>query len=313
MKYAAKKGLMLLLTMLIVSFLVFVAFQIIPGDPTTKLLGTQATPERIAALRAELGLDDPWLLRYWNWLKAFVTGDMGRSYSYSLPVSQLIGEKLPVTLRLSSMAFLFIVVFSLPLGILFSTRPVQKADGFITTVNQVAMSIPPFFMGILICYLFGTLLKWFVPGDYISYGENAAAHMVYLVFPAFAIAIPRIAMTVRLLRSTIAAQMKENYVRTAYSRGGSPAGILWGHVLKNSLLPVVTFLAMTFADIVANSIVVEQVFGIPGLGRLLLAGISNQDQPTAQAIIVVIAAVVMVLNYAADLVNQRIDPRLRLE
>lgn len=313
MKYAAKKGLMLLLTMLIVSFLVFVAFQIIPGDPTTKLLGTQATPERIAALRAELGLDDPWLLRYWNWLKAFVTGDMGKSYSYSLPVSQLIGEKLPITLRLSAMAFIFIVALSLPLGILFSTRPAQKADGFITTVNQVAMSIPPFFMGILISYLFGTVFKWFVPGGYVAYEENAAAHMTYLVFPALAIAIPRIAMTVRLLRSTIAAQMKENYVRTAYSRGGSPAGILWGHVLKNSLLPVVTFLAMTFSDIVANSIVVEQVFGIPGLGRLLLAGISNQDQPTAQAIIVIIAAVVMVLNYAADLVNQRIDPRLRLE
>ncbi len=313
MKYAVKRGIMMLFTMLAVSFLVFVAFQIIPGDPTTRLLGTQATPERIAALRAELGLDDPWLLRYWNWLKAFVTGDMGTSYSYNLPVSQLVGEKLPVTLRLSCMAFLFIVVLSLPLGVLFSTRPAQKADGLITTVNQVAMSIPPFFMGILISYLFGSLFHWFVPGAYVAYGDDPAAHMTYLIFPALAIAIPRIAMTVRLLRSTIAAQMKENYVRTAYSRGGSPAGILCGHVLKNSLLPVVTFLAMTFADIVANSIVVEQVFGIPGLGRLLLAGISNQDQPTAQAIIVMIAAVVMVLNYAADLINQRIDPRLRLE
>ena len=304
---------MLLLTMLIVSFLVFVAFQILPGDPTTKLLGTQATPERIAALRAELGLDDPWLVRYWNWLRDFVTGDMGKSYSYNMPVSELVGEKLPVTLRLSSMAFAFIVAFSLPLGILFASRPARKVDGLITAVNQIAMSIPPFFMGIIICYLFGTLLKWFLPGSYVSYGENPAGHLVYLIFPAFAIAIPRIAMTVRLLRSTIAAQMKENYVRTAYSRGSSPAGVLWGHVLKNSLLPVVTFLAMTFADIVANSIVVEQVFGIPGMGRLLLAGISNQDQPTAQAIIVIIALVVMVMNYAADLINQRIDPRLRLQ
>ena len=313
MKYAAKKGLMLLLTMLIVSFLVIVAFQILPGDPTTKLLGTQATPERIAALRAELGLDDPWLLRYWNWLKAFVTGDMGTSYSYGMPVSRLVGEKLPVTLRLSGLAFLFILVFSMPLGILFASRAARKVDGVITTFNQVIMSVPPFFMGIIISYLFGTLLKWFIPGNYVSLGEDPMGHMVYLLFPAFAIAIPRIAMTVRLLRSTIAAQMKENYVRTAYSRGGSPAGILWGHVLKNSLLPVVTFLAMTFADIVANSIVVEQVFGIPGLGRLLLAGISNQDQPTAQAIIVIISFVVMVMNYAADLINQRIDPRLRLQ
>lgn len=313
MKYAAKRFAMLLVTMVVVSFLTFAAFSIISGDAAIAKLGTEATPEQLAALRAEMGIDRPLLVRYGEWLAGFFTGDLGTSYSYQQPVSQLIASKTAITLCLSLLSFLIIVAVSIPLGVRSARSSGGALDGARTAFNQLCMAVPPFFTGILLSWLFGIVLKWFTPGgQFPSLTEDFAGAMKYLLFAAISIAIPRIAMTVRMLRSTILSEMQKDYVRTAISRGNDRSAVLYVHVLKNSLVPVVTFLAQTMAEIVAASIVVEQVFSIPGLGRMLVASISNRDYPVVEAIVVILAFWVVLAGTVADLVNQRIDPRLRL-
>ena len=312
MKYAVKKLGMMLLTMLIVSFLAFLAFQVIPGDPTNTILGTDATPEQVEALRAQLGLDRPFFVRYFDWLFSFMRGDFGTSYSYSMPVSEMLSGKLTVTLLLAALSFILTVVVSIPVGILSADRG-GWLDKSLTVMGQITMAVPPFFIGILLTYLFGLILHWFTPGEFISPQSSFWGSVGYLMFPAAAIALPRIAMTVKMLRSGILGELNRDYVRTAHSRGNDRSAILYRHVLRNAVVPTVAFLAMTIADIVAGSVVIEQVFAIPGMGRLLFSSISNRDYPVVQAVIVLMAFWVVLINFIADMINQRLDPRLRLQ
>ena len=312
MKYAAKRIAMLLLTMVIVSLLAFVAFDLISGDPATAMLGTEATPEKVAALREQLGLNRPLMVRYGEWLLGFFTGDLGVSYSYRQPVWDLIAPKVLVTLCLSGLTFVLIVAVSIPLGLRSARSSGGILGGVRTLVNQLCMAVPPFFTGILLSWLFSALLRWFVHGQFPGLDKDLGGSLKYLFFAALALAIPRIAMTVRMLRSTVQGEMRKDYVRTAISRGNDRGGVLYRHVLKNALVPVVTFLAQTMAEIVASSIVVEQVFAIPGLGRMLVSSIANRDYPTVQAIVVILAFWVVLAGTVADIVNQCIDPRLRL-
>ena len=308
----AKKTGTLLLTLLLVSAMAFLAFQIIPGDPVTKILGTDYTPERAATLRHELGLEGDLSARYLRWLAGFITGDFGISYSYMKPVGQVMQGKLAVTAALSVLSWLLVLLFSIPLGVALARYHKGVFARAAATVNQVFMAVPPFFIGILFTYLFGLLLKWFVPGKFVPFSQSFWGCLGYLFFPALAIAIPKAAKTARLLVSSIMGEMQKDYVRTAYSRGNSRWMVIRTHVLRNALLPVVTYLAMSLADIVAGSIIVEQVFVVPGIGRLLVASIASRDFPVALTIVVLIAALVVFMNYVADLVTQFIDPRVRL-
>lgn len=309
MKYALKRAAAGLATILIVSFLTYAAFDLI-SDAATAMLGTAATPERIAALRAELGLDRPLPVRYGGWLLGFFTGDLGVSHNYKQPVWDLIAPKVGLTLCLSLLSFTLIVVVSIPLGVFTAGR--RRLEGAWTAFNQLGMAVPPFFTGILLSWVFGVGLKWFMPGQFPDPGKDLAGAAAYLFFAAAALSIPRIAMTVRMLRSTVRQELEKDYVRTAIARGNDRGQVLRRHVLKNALPPVVTFLAQTMAEIVAGSIVVEQVFVIPGLGRMLVSSIANRDYPVVQAIVVILAFWVVLAGTAADLINQRIDPRLRL-
>lgn len=312
MKTVLKKLFTLIITLLLVSLLAFLAFQIIPGDPTTRLLGTEATPEAVAALRQQLGLDDPVLVRYFRWLTAFCRGDMGMSYNYRMPVSDMIGEKLAITFLLTAMSFTITVLLSIPLGVLAGSVKKPTLDWIFTALNQLFMSIPPFFVGILSCFFFGILLRLFVPGNFVPYTQSVAGCMAYLFFPAISLALSRIAMTVKMLRSSIRRELSADYVRTALSRGAAPGDILRRHVLKNALIPVITFLASSAAEMMTGSIIMEQVFTIPGIGRLLLASIGNRDFPVVQAVVVILAVWIVLVHFLADLLNQLADPRLRL-
>lgn len=312
MGYLAKRILILIATLLLVTILAFLAFQVIPGDPVLSMLGTEYTPERAAALRDELGLNGPLLVRYFSWLGGFLTGDFGVSYSYSMTVAELIGPQLPVTLTLTVMAFALILLISFPLGLFTARHEGGILDRFLTVVNQIAMSVPPFLLGILLTYVFGLILRLFTPGNYISYRESVSGFLGYMIFPAVAVAVPKIAMTVKLLRGSLLSELHSDYVRTAYSKGNTKKSVLYRHVLRNALIPVLTFLAMTIADIVAGSIIIEQVFAVPGMGRMLLQSISARDYPVVQAIIVIIAFVVVLANFAADLIYQVVDPRIEL-
>ena len=300
----------MIVTLIAVSFLVFLAFEIIPGDVAVSQLGTEATPERVAALRHELGLDRPFLVRYGDWIFSYIKGDFGTSYSYHIPVSSMIAQKIPITLAMSLIAFVITIAISLPLGVEMAKRVGSKVDKCVYTANQVVMSVPEFFLGIIITYVFGLVLHWFKPGGYVSYTVSFGRFIGYLIFPSIAIALPKIAMTVKLLRSSIITESKKDYVRTAYSRGNSTTQVLYKHVLRNAMIPVVTFLGMVFTNMIAGSIVVEQVFNIPGLGRILLTSISNRDYPVTQAIILLIAALVIVVNFIVDIIYHILDPRV---
>ena len=312
MQYVLKKTGVLLATLLLVSLFAFLAFEIIPGDPTTMLLGSEYTPERAEALRHSMGLDRNVFVRYWSWLLAFLRGDMGTSYSYAMPVREVLRGKILVTVVLSIMSWALVTALSMPLGVAlvrYQNKPFGKIG---VSVNQILMAVPPFFLGILLTYLFGLLLRAFIPGRFVPLEESIPESLKYLLFPALAISIPKAAKTVKLLRSSLLSEMKRDYVLTAYSHGNSRWMVIKNHVFRNALLPVVTYLAMSLADIVASSIIVEQVFVIPGLGRLLVASISNRDYPVALCIVVMIASVVVIMNYLADILTQMIDPRVRL-
>lgn len=312
MTYVFKKTGVLIATLLLVSLLAFLAFQIIPADPVTMMLGTDYTPERAEALRRQLGLDRGVLVRYWDWLSGFVRGDIGVSYSYAVEVREVLRGKIAVTAALSLLSWFLVTAVSIPLGIALARYKGRKLEQITVSLNQILMSVPSFFLGILLTWLFGLVLRLFIPGRFVPFSESIWGCLGYLFFPALAISVPKTAKTAKLLRSAILGEMKQDYVLTAYSHGNSRWMVISRHVLRNALLPVVTYLAMSLADIVASSIIVEQVFVVPGLGRLLIASISNRDYPVALCIVVMIAFVVVVMNYLADLLTQAIDPRVRL-
>lgn len=313
MKYVGKKLGAMLVTLLLISFLVFLAFDIIPGDAAMAQLGTEATPERLEALREEMGLNKPMIERYLIWLVAFVQGDFGDSYKYNMPVADLILSKLPITVIMALISFTIMVLVSLPLGIYTAKHNGKRIDRCITVINQVLMAVPHFFLGIVITYVFGLVLKLFVPGDYVSYEKDFGAFLSYIIFPCIAIAIPKIAMSVKLLKSSCVEEAKKDYVRTAYSKGNNTSKVLYRHVLRNAMIPVVTLWGMTLADMLVGSIVIEQVFNVPGIGRILLTSISYRDYPVVQAIIVLIAVVVIVTNFCVDVIYQLIDPRISVQ
>ena len=303
---------LLLITLLLITMAAFLAFQMIPGDPTTKMLGTEWTPEKAEALRVELGLDKPVLQRYFSWLLGVFTGDTGRSYSYNKPVSELLAGKVSITLILSAIAFALTAGISIPLGLVLARHPGGFLDRLAKVINQITMSIPTFFTGIILMSIFGSVLGVFTPGVFVPFAENPGQYLLHMFFAALSIALPKSAMLLRLFNSSLGAQAEREYVRTAYSRGCSRGMTLKRHVFKNAIMPVVTFLAWVLGDIIAGSVIIEQIFAIPGLGRLLLLSISNRDFPVVQLIVVILASVIVTANFAADAINRAIDPRMRV-
>ena len=310
MRYIIKKVLMMVLTLIVVSICVFLSFNIIPGDPATRRLGTEATPELIEQVREEMGLNEPLIVRYKDWVVSMLEGDMGTSYTYSLPVSSMIADKIPITVTLALMSFVLMIAISIPLGLYTAKHAGGTIDRIIVVINQIVMAIPPFFSGILLSLIFGMILKLFTPGAFVSYKTDLKGFIHYLIFPAIAIALPKASMCIKLLRSSVIEEAAKDYTRTAYSRGNSTNEVLYKHVLKNAMIPVITFMGMALADMIAGSIVIEQVFGIPGISRILMTSISNRDYPVVEAIIMMIAAIVIVTNLLVDIIYRIVDPRI---
>lgn len=311
MGFIGKKIGTLIITLLLISMAAFLAFQIIPGDPAAAMLGMDATPAQLEAMREEMGLNAPLPVRYGAWVAGLLKGDLGISYNYQLPVAELLQDKLPVTIALAGITLALILVLSIPMGLLTARFADRRMGGLLNVGNQAVMAIPSFFLGVLIILVFGLLLKWFTPGQYVSYQDDLSGFLGYLIAPGLAIAIPKSAMVVKFLRNSVLDQKKSDYVRTAKSKGNSEKRILYRHILKNAAIPVITILGMMIADTMAGSIVVEQVFNLPGIGRLLVASIGNRDYPVVQAVIVYIAAIVVSVNCMVDILYRYIDPRIR--
>ena len=291
----------------------FLAFSVLPADAAIAKLGQNATPERLAALREQMGLNQPVFVRYFQWLVNALQGNFGESLQYTgVSVSSLIASRLGNSALLSVIAFLMVGIFSIPIGIFSAKRKTTVGKATMTTITQITMGIPSFFLGVLITYAFSIALHWFYIGQYKSPKVSFWGAVAYLVFPAIAIALPKIAMTVKFLANSIRSELHKDYVRTAYAKGCTRNQVLYGHVLKNSLVPVITFMGVIVAEIVAGSIIVEQVFSVPGIGTLLITAITNRDYPVVEAVVLLIAFFIIVINFIVDMIYQAVDPRVKL-
>ena len=313
MKYIIKKIITLIIALLLISIVIFLAFSVLPADASVAKLGTDATPERIAALREQLGLNDPLFVRYFSWLKGAVQLDFGESFQYTgIRVVSLLSQRIGTSAMLSVISFLMIIIVSLPAGIFSAKRRSAAGRAVMTATVHVLMGVPSFFFGVLITYLFSIVLKWFSIGRFTAPSQDFWSSAYYLLFPAVAIALPKIAMTVKFLTASIRAELHKDYVRTAYAKGCSRNQVFYGHVLKNALVPVITFLGIIIAEIAAGSIVVEQVFSVPGIGTLLITAITNRDYPVVEAVVLLIAALIIIINFFVDIIYKLIDPRVEL-
>lgn len=312
MNFYVKKLISFAVTLLCVAVVSFLLFQVIPGDAAVSKLGTDATPEAIAALQAKYGYDRPVPERFVKWIGGAIRGDFGMSMRYeTMTVNELIAGRLPVTLTLAAMSLLMIVVISLPVGLICASKPGSIADRISDALAVLFMAIPSFVQGILVTLLFGLLLKMFVPGSYCDPSEDLGAFVRFMIFPSLSVALPKIAMTVRFMKTGVKQQLESNYVRTARAKGNTMRGVMWKHVFENSLMPVVTFIGLIVAEVLAGSIMIEQVFNLPGMGRLLVTSIANRDFNVVQAMVMYIAATVLLVNLAVDIIYKLIDPRMR--
>lgn len=312
MKYILRRIGTLIITLMLVSGVTFLAFNVIPGDPALIMLGTNASPEKVQALRQELGLNQSLSERYRNWIVKFVKGDLGKSIRFSEPVKDLVSKRIPVTLSLAILSLLMIFIISIPLGIFSAKKEGTFIDTVINIICQINIAIPPFFLGIIFILVFGIILKIFSPGKYVNYNQDFIGFLKYLIVPAVSIALPNIAIVVKFLRASVIEQMTKDYVRTAYSKGNKENAILYKHVLKNSLITIITLMGMIIASILGGSIIIEQLFSLPGIGSILITSISTRDFPLTQTLVIYLAFIVVFINFLVDLLYQVIDPRIRV-
>lgn len=311
MRFFLRRFFTLIVTVFLVSVITFFAFNVLPGDPALSILGVNATPERIALLHSQLGLDKSIGERFLGWSISMLQGNPGTSFRFSTPVKDLILNRIPLNLGLMLMSVAIIIAVSIPLGILAAKNEGKAIDYFVSLGTQIGLSIPPFVLGILLILVFSVMLRWFSIGKYVPFNENPILFLESLILPAISIAISKISIVVRFLRTSILEQVGSDYVRTAYSKGNKEKRILYKHVLKNALIPVVTVIGMIISDILAYSLIVEQVFNLPGIGTLLITSITYRDFPLIEAIIVYIAFAVVFVNFLVDVTYQLIDPRIK--
>ncbi|WP_010095241.1 ABC transporter permease [Ornithinibacillus scapharcae] len=312
MAYFIRKLVLLLVTLVLVSLITFAVFQIIPGDPIRIMLGPEADEARIETLEKQLGLDKPLHEQYGKWISGVVTGDLGDSIRFSRPVSELIADRLPVTLSLALMSVAIVIIVSIPLGIYIARRHNTLGDVIFSSLTQVGMAVPSFWLGMLLMLYLGMTFSFFSISGYIPWSESITGALGSLLLPAITIAIPQIAISFRYIRNTIIEQLQLDYVRTIRSKGIGERFVIYKHVLRNAMIPILTVFGLIFAEVVAGTIIVEQVFGLPGFGSLLITSISYRDFPLVQGIVMYITIVVVVINFLIDILYAILDPRIRL-
>jgi peptide/nickel transport system permease protein len=299
------------LTLLAASAVVFVILDILPGDPAAVLLGTAARPDTLAALRHQLGLDRPLVLQYLDWIGGAVTGDFGNSITYGVPVGGLIADRLAITLPLASLALIISTALALGLGVLAAARQDHAADRAVMGFAQFGVAVPDFWIGLLLILLFSSTLHWFSAGGWSGWSAGPGQALKNLLLPAVALALPQAGVLTRVTRSAVLDVMEEEFVRTARAKGLSRGAALWRHVLPNALLPVVTIIGLQFSFLVAGAVLVENVFALPGLGRLAYQALAQRDVVMLRNVVMLFAAMVIIVNFAVDLLYLTLDPRLR--
>ncbi len=312
LKFWLRRLFMLVLTLFFVTIITFVAFQIIPGDPAQLMLGTEADPQAVETLRHQLGYDQPLLQRYGSWIFQLLQGDLGSSIRFQQSVSSLISARFSVTLTIAFIAMVVAPLVAFPLGMLAARYSRRWPDYIISMVNQVGMAIPSFWLGMVVILLFSVVFQWFVPLHFVPWSEDPWLAIRSLILPALIVAIPPTAVLTKMIRATMLEQLRSDYVVTGLSKGLSHWMVMVAHVLRNAMLPVITVMGMSMAELLAGSIVVEQVFGLPGVGRLLLSSIGYRDLPVVQGMVVIFTTLVILVNFMVDLLYHRLDPRVHV-
>ena len=310
--FLCKRILFLIATLLLVSMMIFIVLQVIPGDPAQLILGIQATPETLRELRHKMGLDQPLTVQYWNWLSALVRGDFGRSITYEIPIHTLIVSRLQVTIPLAVLAIFFAVTFSLPLGIYAALHRNRPGDYGVMIFFQMGLAIPAFWAGILFILFFAVHLQWFSAGGFKPWTETPLGALKSLLLPALSLGLIRAAVLARLTRSCMLEALGEDYIRTARSKGLAEARVVYKHALRNALIPVVTIVGLQMGELLAGAIVIENVFNLPGLGRLVFLAIGQRDLPVVQGVSLLIAFFIVMVNCGVDVLYGIVDPRIRI-
>ena len=309
--FLAKRFVALVLTLLVASLVVFLVLEVLPGDPASVMLGVGAREDTLAALRAELGLDRPAWQRYLAWLGGLLTGDLGTSYTYSVPVAELIGERLAISLPLALLAIALSTAIAIPLGVLAAARRNKGADLAVGAFVQIGVAVPNFWFAMLLILLFAVFLGWLPAGGFAGWEEGLGPALRSLLLPAVALALPQAAILTRVTRSSVLEVLGEDYVRTARAKGLSRRAALWRHAVRNALIPVVTIMGLQFSFLLAGTIIIENVFYLPGLGRLLFQAIAQRDLIVVKDLVVLLAGTVVVVNFCVDLLYAALDPRLK--
>jgi len=307
----AKRFFVFFVTLLVTSLVIFFLLEILPGDPASIILGVGAQDDTLAALRSEMGLNLSASERYFNWIQGTLSGNFGRSYTYDIPVSYLIIERLSLSVPLASLAILISTFLAIPLGVFAAANHKKLTDTGIMGFSQLGIAVPNFWFAILLILLFSVKLGWFSAGGFSGWEMGFVNAIKSLTLPAISLALPQAAILARVTRSAVLEKMQEDFIRTARAKGLSRNAALWKHAFRNALIPVVTILGLQLSFLLAGTIIIENVYYLPGLGRLLFQSISQRDLVVVKNIVLLLAATVVTINFLIDILYISLDPRLR--
>jgi peptide/nickel transport system permease protein len=310
--YVTKRLGSLCLSLIVASLVIFACIEIVPGDSASFMLGINAQPDTIQALRVELGLDQSLVQRYLGWVGGLLGGEMGTSYTYRTPVSDIVKDRLQVSLPLALYALTLTVVVAFPVGILAAARRGSVTDITVMGATQLGVAIPNFWFAILMVILFAINLRWFSAGGFPGWDAGIFPAMKALTLPAIALALPQASILARVMRSSLLDTLSEDYMRTARAKGLTRRQVLWRHALRNAMIPVLTIIGLQFSFLLAGAIIIENVFFLPGLGRLVFQAITQRDLIVVESVVMLLVFAVILLNFCVDIAYAWVDPRLRV-
>jgi peptide/nickel transport system permease protein len=298
-------------TLVLASLVVFAVMEVLPGDPALLMMGLNASPEALEALRQEMGLNEPVPIRYLSWVGGLLVGDFGRSFTYSSPVIDLIAERAAVSLPLAVIALTLSTAIAIPVGLYAASRRGRPADTIAMGAAQFGVAVPNFWFALLLIYVFAVWLRLVPAGGFPGWEGGLWPGLKALLLPAVALALPQAAILARVTRSAMLEVLGEDYIRTARAKGMPRRYVLWHHALRNALIPVLTILGLQFAFLLAGTIIIENVFYLPGLGRLVFQAITQRDLIVVEGVVMLLVASVVIVNLVVDLAYALVDPRLR--
>lgn len=311
LRFALSRLLSLCLSLIVASLVIFTVIEVIPGDPAAFMLGLNAEPETVAALRDELGLSGSYVSRYLGWAGGLLVGDFGTSYTYRVPVSELVTARLWVSLPLTFLALILSTAIAIPVGMIAATRRGGPADFGIMAGTQLGIAVPNFWFAMLLVLIFAIKLRWFQAGGFPGWDEGVWISLKALLLPAIALALPQASILARVMRSSLLDTLGQDYIRTARAKGLTRRQAVRGHALRNALIPVMTILGLQFSFLLAGAIIIENVFFLPGLGRLIFQGITQRDLIVVESVVMLLVFAVITVTFLVDLAYAAIDPRLR--